>query len=131
MRRPVLAALAAAVLGLAGPALAQHEAGGGQTTAHRLGAESDRWKADPHMHQFYDLTKATLGGGGGGAVDVSAYEQKSFAIFRDFGASHGMKPEAMQDHLKLIPRQMVEIVKADPHTLDSYESFSDALFGPK
>src|SRR5258708_3046977 len=64
-------------------------------------------------------------------VDVAASEQKSFAIFRDFGASRGMKPDAMQDHLKLIPRQMVQIVKEDPHVLDSYDNFIAAGFGPR
>ena len=64
-------------------------------------------------------------------VDVAGYEQQSFALFRDFGKSMGVPPEHMQDHLKLIPRQIVQIVKEDPHVLDSYQNFVDAAFGPQ
>ena len=52
-------------------------------------------------------------------------------IFRDFGVSIGWKPDAMQDHLKLIPRQVVQIVREDPHVLDSYDNFVAATFGPQ
>ena len=38
--------------------------------------------------------------------------------------------EAMQDHLKDIPRQMIGIVKDDPHALDNYDNFAIALLGP-
>jgi len=65
-------------------------------------------------------------------VDVAAYEQKSFALFRDFGKSMGVPPEHMQDHLKLIPRQVVQIVKEDPHVLRQLlQNFVDAAFGPQ
>lgn len=117
---------AAAVLALAAPAAAQH---GGQPSANLQGNDTASWMADPHIHQFYDLSKATLGRGTSG-VDVEAYEQKAYAIFREFGASRGMPPQAMQDHLKLIPRQIVQIVKDDPHALDSYDNFTTALVGP-
>jgi len=93
------------------------------------GNDAKAWMADPHVHAFYDLSRATLGHGTAG-VDVDAYEQKSFAIFREFGASRGMKPEAMQDHLKLIPRQMVKIAAEDPKVFDTYDNFTAALFGP-
>jgi len=93
------------------------------------GNDAKAWMADPHIHAFYDLSRATLGHGSAG-VDVDAYEQKSFAIFREFGASRGMKPEAMQDHLKLIPRQMVKIAAEDPKVFDTYDNFTAALFGP-
>jgi hypothetical protein len=42
-----------------------------------------------------------------------------------------MTPEGMVDHLKLIPRQVVQIVKEDPHVLDSYDNFVAATFGPR
>jgi hypothetical protein len=42
-----------------------------------------------------------------------------------------MTPEGMVDHLKLIPRQVVQIVKEDPHVLDSYPNFVAATFGPQ
>ena len=81
-------------------------------------------------HAFYDLTVATLKSGAP-PVDVAAYEAKSYVIFRAMGASMGMKPEAMQAHLKAIPRQMIGIVKDDPKVLDSFDTFADALVGPK
>jgi hypothetical protein len=37
----------------------------------------------------------------------------------------------MQDHLKLIPRQVVQIVKDDPKVIDSYDNFVAATFGPQ
>lgn len=83
-----------------------------------------------HMRAFYALSVESLGKGAPG-VDVAAYEQKAYAIFRAFGAERGPSPEAMQDHLKLIPRQVVQIVKDDPHVLDSFETFTDALIGPR
>ena len=43
----------------------------------------------------------------------------------------GDGPEHMQDHLKLIPRQIVGIVKDAPKVLDSYDNFVMALMGPK
>ena len=69
--------------------------------------------------------------GGPGKVDVDGYEQKSFAIFRDFAPVMHMTPEGMVDHLKLIPRQVVQIVKEDPHVLDTYDNFVAATFGPR
>lgn len=124
-QRPFAAAAAALALALAGPALAQHAA-----SANLQGNDQAAWAADSHMHAFYDLSKATLGHGAVSAADVDAYEQKAYAIFRDFGASRGMPPAAMQDHLKLIPRQVVQIAKADPHVFDSYETFWEAMVGP-
>lgn len=85
---------------------------------------------NPHVHAFYDLSVATLRPGAP-KVDVKAYEEKSFAIFRAMGASMGGSPEAMQDHLKLIPRQVIQIAKDDPKVLDSFETFTEALIGPK
>lgn len=123
----------AAVLALAAPAFAQHgappNASDGNTVSLQ-GGDPREFVNNKHMHAFYDLSVATLGKGVRG-VDVAAYEQKSFAIFRDFGES--MRPgggPAMQDHLKLIPRQIVDVVKDDPHALDSFETFTDALVGP-
>lgn len=83
-----------------------------------------------HVRAFYVLSKETLGKGTKG-VDVAAYEQQSYAIFRAFGAERGPSAEGMQDHLKLIPRQVVKIVEEDPRVLDSFDSFTEALIGPK
>jgi hypothetical protein len=126
---PVLAAVA--VLSLAAPAFAQHPAPGAPqgTTASLQGGEQ-AWINDPHMHAFFDLTKTAFAGGPA-KVDVDGYERKSFAIFRDFAPTMHMTPEGMVDHLKLIPRQVVQIVKEDPHVLDNYGNFVDATFGPR
>ena len=88
------------------------------------------WINDPHMHAWYETTRAAFAGGPA-KVDTDAYEQKSFAIFRDFAPAMHMTPEGMVDHLKLIPRQVVQIVKEDPHVLDNYGNFVAATFGPQ
>jgi hypothetical protein len=133
-RLPSLAIAAGlTALALAGPALAQHPGSAAApqgTTAHMQGNDEASWIADPHFHAFYEITRAAFAQGPG-KVDVSAYEQKSFAIFRDFGVAKGVGADHMQDHLKLIPRQVVQIVKEDPKVLDSYDNFVAATFGPR
>ena len=69
MRRSILAASAALILAGASPALAQHDAA--QTTANLQGDGADRWKSDPHLHQFYELTKASLGRGTAAVADTA------------------------------------------------------------
>lgn len=126
---PTLAALAALACGA--PAFAQHPAPSapqGATASLQSGEQA--WINDPHMHAFYETTRAAFAGGPA-KVDVDGYEQKAFAIFRDFAPTMHMTPEGMVDHLKLIPRQVVQIVKEDPHVLDSYRNFVDATFGPQ
>jgi len=88
------------------------------------------WIADPHIHAFYDLTVQAFAGGPA-KVDEAAFTQNSFALFRAFGAARGVKPEAMVDHLKLIPGQVVQIAREDPAVLDSYDNFVAAVFGPQ
>ncbi len=131
MNRQIAAALAASALAVAAPAFAQHPAApqGGEH-ANLQGNDEHRWINDPHMHAWFDLTRTAFAGGAG-KVDVDGYEQKSFAIFRDFAPVMHMTPEGMVDHLKLIPRQVVQIVKEDPHVLDSYDNFVAATFGPQ
>ncbi|THD70253.1 hypothetical protein [Phenylobacterium sp.] len=123
---------AVAVLAFAAPARAQHPAlpAGHPTTAHMQGNDEQAWINDPHMHAFYDTTRAAFAQGPD-KVDVAGYEQKCFAIFRAFGPTMHMTPEGMVDHLKLIPRQVVQIVKEDPHVLDNYDNFVAATFGPR
>jgi hypothetical protein len=125
---------AAAALLLPAAALAQHPAPAAPpagTTASLQGAsEQDSWARDPHMHAFYDASKAALANGAD-KVDMAAYEAKAMQIFTEFAKSRGMDPAAMQDHLKLIPRQVVQIAKEDPSTLATYDNFMLALMGPK
>ena len=65
-----------------------------------------------------------------GSLHVDAYEARSFAVFREFARANGMNEEGMLDHLKLIPRQVVGIVKENPAVLNSYDTFWAALAGP-
>jgi hypothetical protein len=94
------------------------------------GAEA--WRKSPFILQYYALTKASFVNGAD-KVDFAAYQEKSYAIFRAFGAATGggkAAEEGMLDHLKDIPRQMVGIVKEDPSVLESYDKFWIALSGP-
>ena len=96
------------------------------TTVDIQGA--DEWKRSPHMRAYYDLTVATFANGTD--IDVDAYEARSFAIFREFARANGMNEEGMLDHLKLIPRQIVGIVKENRAVLNDYDAFWAALAGP-
>ena len=86
------------------------------------------WKRSPHMRAYYDATVATFANGTD--IDVDAYEARSFDIFREFARANGMNEAGMIDHLKLIPRQVVDIVKENPAVLKDYDSFWAALAGP-
>jgi hypothetical protein len=130
--RPLAMALAAAVLvASAPPAAAQHGAStAAPSSTANLQGDQRAWMNDPHWRSYYEMTRATFAGGAA-KVDVTAFEQRSFGIFREFAIAKGIDPAMMQDHLKLIPRQMVQIVKEDPHVLDSYDNFIAAGFGPR
>ena len=133
MNRQIVIAAAIATL-VAGAASAQHPAAPTQgpqaATGANLQGDDSAWRRDQHIRAFYDLTVQAFAKGPA-KLDVESYESKAYAIFRDFGPAMGMSPEAMQDHLKLIPRQVVGIVKDDPKTLDSLDNFVLAIFGPK
>lgn len=119
----------AAILALgAAPALAQAPAP--PSASKNMQGDQSSWIADPHIHAFYELTLQAFAEGPA-KVDEAAYTQKAYAIFRAFGASRGVPPEHMVDHLKLIPGQVVKIVREDPETLKSYDNFTAALFGPQ
>jgi hypothetical protein len=127
MRLRLAATAVLAVMTLTVPAFAHPPA---PTSGNLQGGDQHAWINNPHMHAYYDATVAAFAQGPA-KIDVQTYEQKSFAIFREFGVSMGWKPEAMQDHLKLIPRQVVQIVKEDPKVLDSYDNFIAAVMGPQ
>jgi hypothetical protein len=144
-RRTTWLAIAAvtAIILTAGTALHLHTAPQGhlhrqQVTQAARGEQSQpttvdiqgagEWKRAPQMRAFYDETVATFANGS--AIDVDAYETRSFAIFREFARAHGASEQAMIDHLKLIPRQVVGIVKEDPAVLKDFDSFWAALAGP-
>jgi hypothetical protein len=96
------------------------------TTVDIQGA--NEWKRSPHMRAYYEATVATFANGTD--IDVAAYEAASFKIFREFARANGRSEQGMVDHLKLIPRQVVDIVKADPAVLKDYDAFWAALAGP-
>lgn len=115
------------LLAIAGCAHApQHTAEAQPTTVDIQGA--NEWKRAPQMHAYYEETVATFKNGND--IDVDAYEARSFAIFREFARANGMSEAGMIDHLKLIPRQVVGIVKENPAVLNSYDAFWAALAGP-
>jgi hypothetical protein len=104
----------------------------GASQTHDLQGGYNEWRASPFIQQYYDLTKGAFADGAD-KVDFADYQEKSYAIFRAFGAASGggkAGEEAMLDHLKDIPRQMVGIVKDDPGVLESYDAFWIALSGP-
>jgi hypothetical protein len=128
-----LAAGLLAALALGATAAAQPHgaaAPSGSVTKSLQGGDEENWIKDPHIHAFYDAVVAACAKGAAKA-DVPALEAKSRTIFHDFAVSKGVDPAAMQDHLKLIPGQIVQIAKEDPTVLDSYDNFIAALFGPK
>jgi hypothetical protein len=95
-----------------------------------LQGDQASWIADPHMHAFYDLTVAAFSKGSAG-VDRLRFKRESEAIFRDFAKARGVNPDAMADHLKLIPDQVIQIATDDPKVLSSYDRFVAAVFGPQ
>ncbi|MGZ3275751.1 MAG: hypothetical protein ACXU82_10885 [Caulobacteraceae bacterium] len=88
------------------------------------------WIKDPNLHAFYQATIDAFAMGPD-HLDRPAYEKRSHEIFRALAAAHGMPPDALEDHLKGIPGEMIQIVTRDPKTLDTYDNFILALFGPQ
>ena len=110
-----------------------HHAGAaqpGQPGFNMQGNDQAAFFANPNAHAFYDLSVKTFAGGAD-KIDFPAYQQQSYAIFRALGSSMGVAPQAMQDHLKDIPAQRVQIVKDDPTALKDYQSFVTAMVGPQ
>jgi hypothetical protein len=109
------------------PAIAQ-EATAPQTYSAR--DEQAAWINDPAFHQFYQATIDAFANGPD-RVDRAAYEARSKDIFTAFATSHNMPVEAMLDHLKAIPGEMIGNVTREPEILASYDSFVEALMGPQ
>ena len=129
--RTLIAGLAA--VALASPAWAQHlapAAAPAPSASVSLQGDQQSWINDPHIHAFYDLTVAAFADGPT-KVDQAGFQTKSFELFRAFATARGLKPEAMVEHLKLIPGQVVQIAKDDPEVLKSYPNFVAAVFGPE
>jgi hypothetical protein len=127
MRAPVPAfVLIAALTG--GVAFAQPAPAGPPSVS--LQGDQQSWIRDPHMRAFYDLTVRAFAQGPH-KVDEVRFHDDAMAIFRDFALSRHVPPAAMEDHLKLIPGQVVHIARDDPKVLQSYEAFVTATFGPQ
>lgn len=120
------AALVAAPAALAQPTPAPKAA----PQTYDMRDDAAGWINDPNVHAFYQMSVDAFAQGAD-HLDRPAYVQRSREIFHALALAHGMKPEALEDHLKDIPDQMVQIVTRDPHTLDSYDTFVLALFGPQ
>lgn len=123
------AGIALAVALLATPALAQHQDTKPSGSTQSLQGDVKSFMYNDHMRRFYALAVETMKGGVDEA-EIADFEKKSYGIFGEFAVSRGMKPEAMIDHLKAIPRQVVGIAKEDPHALDTFDSFVEAMVGP-
>ena len=95
-----------------------------------LQGDTNSWRQDPRLREFYALVRQACANGCDKA-DVPALEAKSRGVFGRMAAAHGMSPRAMQDHLAVIPRQMVQIGRDDPAVLQSYDAFLVAMFGPE
>jgi len=93
-------------------------------------AEMQAWINDPNVHAFYRTTVEAFAQGVD-HLDRAAYEKRCHEIFRALAIARGIKPEALEDHLKLIPDQIVQMVARDPGILASYDNFIVALFGPQ
>jgi hypothetical protein len=115
-------------LGRSPPDAAQAHKEASQPATYSMQDDSSAWRRSPHLRAYYDMTVATFAHGK--EIDVDAYEAQSFAIFREFARANHVSEQAMLDHLKLIPRQVVGIVKENPDVLASYDSFWVALVGP-
>ncbi len=111
------------------PAEPQAAASGARSVTMTLQPGVEDWISNPHMHAFYDVTRA-LFADGADKVDVQAYEEVTFAIMGSMARQWGWPPDAMKDHIKDVPRQVVDIVSDDPGVLDSFETFNIALIGP-
>ncbi len=129
-RTPVLTAAFAMAASMSPAVLAAAPMPESASPSASLQGDQKAWINDPHIHAFYALTVAAFANGPQG-VDKAKFEQDSRRLFRDFGASLGMKPEAMEDHLKLIPDQVIQIATDDPKVLTSYDNFVVALMGPQ
>jgi len=126
MSRPLAALALMAGVALAAPAWAQHPAPQTQS----LQGDQSAWIKDPHWRAYYELTRQAFANGPN-KVDEAAYTKASYDLFRDFAVSMHVPPEHMVDHLKLIPGQLVKIVREDPDVLKSYDNFIAATFGPQ
>jgi hypothetical protein len=124
-------ALAAAALLTAAPALAQPASP--QPTSPKTYDMRDQaapWIDDPNVRAFYQATVEAFAQGPD-HLDREAYLKRSREIFTALAVAHGMPTDQLLNHVKAIPDEVIVWASRDPHTLDSYDSFVLALFGPQ
>jgi hypothetical protein len=126
----LVAAAPAAVLAQPSPAPQSSAPQASAPKAYDFSDDASAWINDPAIHDFYQATIDAFAEGPA-KVDRDAFEARSREIFRKFALAHGMSPEAVQNHVKAIPGEVILIVTRDPQTLASYDNFVVALFGPQ
>jgi hypothetical protein len=124
--RWISVAIGAVVLQLSGCA---HEHASTQPTTVSLQGGPIPTCRDDLVRGFYQITVDAFSNGVE-RVDLSKYEAASFAYFRTTPNTMGLNSEQLVDHLKDIPRQLVQIAKDDPKVIESCENFILALAGP-
>jgi hypothetical protein len=136
VNRTLVLVLAAAHLAAA-PAVLAQEASSAPKPAPKTydmrdgtAAEMQAWIDDPNVHAFYQMTVEAFAQGPD-HLDRAAYEKRSQDIFRALAKARGMPEDALLNHLKAIPGEIILIATRDPKTLDSYDNFVVALFGPQ
>lgn len=88
------------------------------------------WINDPAIHAFYQATVEAFAHGPD-RLDREAYLKRSREIFTALAMAHGMPTDQVLNHVKAIPDEVIVWATRDPHTLDSYDNFVIALFGPQ
>ena len=101
-----------------------------QPKTYDMRDDASSWISDPNVHAFYQATVEAFAQGPA-HLDRAAYEKRSHEIFRALAVSKGWPPEVMEEHLKAIPGEMIQIATRDPQALASYDNFVVALFGPQ
>jgi hypothetical protein len=133
MKPTLLLAFAASLAAAAPAAVLAQDAPAPQASApetYNFADDASPWINDPAIHAFYQAAIDAFAHGPE-QVDRAAFEARSHEIFRAFAVAHGMSPEAVENHVKAIPGEVILIVTRDPKTLDSYDNFVVALFGPQ
>jgi hypothetical protein len=136
MNRAFAIAFAAALLatpGFAQPPAPQGSAAQAPSPASKtydMRDDASPWINDPNVRAFYQATVEAFAHGPD-HVDREAYLKRSREIFTALAAAHGMPTEQLLDHVKAIPDEVIVWATRDPHTLDSYDNFVVALFGPQ
>ena len=130
MNRTIVLAFAASLLAVS-PALAQPApTPKAATPTYDMRDESAAWINDPNVHAFYQATVEAFAQGPD-RLDREAYLKRSREIFTALAVAHGMPTEQLLNHVKAIPDEVIVWASRDPHTLDSYDNFVVALFGPQ